>query len=339
MRQTTSRSEPRRRSFPLRHLFAPLLLLGLLPMAGAAQSSVEGPAPRITTHAPPGQLVDIGTHRLHLHCMGWGSPTVVIDAGLGGFSLEWLRVQSALSREFHVCAYDRAGYGWSDPGPQPRTSERIASELHALLEQARIPAPYVLVGHSFGGYNVQYYATHYTREVAGLVLVDSSHPRQSERFPMRLGSTRPGRNSLVLANPIILHQNYPREVAVVAHKLMASRKALETQMHELFSFQESGLQVLQSGPLPDVPVVILSRGKRVLPVRHGQDMEVVWGQLQEDLFRSVNKSRHLVAMEAGHHIHLDQPLVVEDAIRSVVNAVCQDYLMADVHHQVALGEC
>src|SRR5512147_669788 len=102
-----------------------------------------------------GQRVDIGGYSLAIRCQGRGSPTVLLDAGLGGAAIEWTRVQDSLARNTRVCAYDRAGYGDSDPGPPPRSSSRIAAELRTLLERARIRPPYLLVGHSFGGYNMR----------------------------------------------------------------------------------------------------------------------------------------------------------------------------------------
>lgn len=132
---------------------------------------------------PPGQRLNVGGYKLHINCQGEGRPVVILDAGVGGFSLEWQAVQSSLARQTKVCAYDRAGYGWSDMGPLPRTTARVGQELHTLLHKARLNPPYVLVGHSFGGYSVQYFARTWSDEVAGLVLVDSSHPEQVERLP------------------------------------------------------------------------------------------------------------------------------------------------------------
>src|SRR5687768_15970578 len=124
-------------------------------------------------YPPPGRLVDVGGYRLHIQCVGTGSPTVVLDAGLGGMSLVWDLVQTEIGNTTQVCAYDRAGLGWSDPGPQPRTPGQIARELHTLLTNAGIPGPYVLVGHSVGGKNVRMFALQYPDQVAGMVLVDA----------------------------------------------------------------------------------------------------------------------------------------------------------------------
>src|SRR5438309_5962518 len=143
-----------------------LLLLGLSYQAIA--SAVD------TSHYPaPGKLVDIGGYRLHINCTGTGSPTVILDAGLGGTSLDWSKVQPAVAGFTRVCSYDRAGYGWSDTGPGPRTSQQIVKELHLLLVHAQISGPYLLVGHSLGGLNMRLYAYRYPGEVAGMDLLAS----------------------------------------------------------------------------------------------------------------------------------------------------------------------
>lgn len=127
---------------------------------------------------PPGRLIDIGTHRLHLHCAGEGFPTVVFDAALGGSSLSWALVQPAIARVTRACAYDRAGFGWSDAGPLPRTAGLIADELHHLLQHAAVPGRYVLVGHSYGGLVMRLMAARHAEDVAGLVLIEPAIPEE-----------------------------------------------------------------------------------------------------------------------------------------------------------------
>jgi pimeloyl-ACP methyl ester carboxylesterase len=124
----------------------------------------------------PGQMVAVSGHGMHLYCTGEGreGPTVVMDSGLGGGVLDWQTVQPDVAKFARVCSYDRSGIGWSESGPKPRTSPRIVEELHALLKNAGVGGPYVLVGHSFGGANAQLYAAEYPEEVAGMVLVDSA---------------------------------------------------------------------------------------------------------------------------------------------------------------------
>lgn len=153
-----------------------LLVLLFLTIPGVAQSEA-------VSFEPPGQLIDVNGRDMHINCIGNKSPTIILDSGAGGFSLEWRNIQYSLAQYARVCAYDRAGYGWSEMGPLPRTTERIAHELHTLLENAEIPGPYIIVGHSFGGFTAQYFARYFDDEIAGLVLVDSSHEEQVYRLP------------------------------------------------------------------------------------------------------------------------------------------------------------
>src|SRR5881397_2830757 len=133
------------------------VVLALIVGLGAAGASYEAIAAGgdAKAYPPPGRLIDVGGYRLHIQCVGTGSPAVVLDAGLGGMSLAWNLVQTEIGQTTQVCAYDRAGMGWSDAGPQPRTPGQIARELHTLLANAGIAGPYIVVGHSVGGKNVR----------------------------------------------------------------------------------------------------------------------------------------------------------------------------------------
>jgi len=136
----------------------------------------------------PGQLVDIGGHRLHLYCTGSGSPTVVLEPGGGAASSDFGWVTPAVARDTTVCVYDRAGRGWSDPADGPQDGIHIAADLHTLLERAQVPGPYVLAGHSFGGLYVQSFAAQFPGQVAGLVLLDSTAPKPGPGRPINAGS-------------------------------------------------------------------------------------------------------------------------------------------------------
>lgn len=143
---------------------------------------------------PPGKLVDLGTHRLHVRESGSGGPTIVLEAGLMSTVLSWTELQTELSKSYRVVSYDRAGLGWSDLGPMPRTAERIVDELHELLRSASIAPPYVLVGHSFGGLTMPLFAARYPNETAGVVLVDPvapsewNPPSEHDRKQTRIGA-------------------------------------------------------------------------------------------------------------------------------------------------------
>ena len=124
----------------------------------------------------PGQLVDVGGHRLHLNCMGSGSPTVILQPGGGDFSSVMGWIAPAVAAQTRVCVYDRAGRGWSEPADGAQDATQIAADLHALLQRGNVPGPYVLAGHSFGGLYELTHANLYPADVAGMVLIDSTNP-------------------------------------------------------------------------------------------------------------------------------------------------------------------
>jgi hypothetical protein len=137
-----------------------LNLLGIVYQQAAEASDKQA-------YPPPGQMVDVDGYRLHIYCVGEGSPTVILEAGTGGSSLDWSLVQPAIAETTRVCAYDRQGYAWSDDGTHPRSSQQVVTDLHMLLTHARVEAPYVLVGHLIGAIHVQAYVDQYPDEVAG----------------------------------------------------------------------------------------------------------------------------------------------------------------------------
>lgn len=279
---------------------------------------------------PPGALYDVGTHKLHLFCAGRGRPTVVLEAGLGGFSLEWLTVMQQLAGERRVCAYDRAGYGWSEYGPPPRTTEILVTELNTLLERAGEPGPYLLAGHSFGGYVVQAFARRWPDQVTGVVLVDSSHPEQDRYLPAAPRPKRPripGARVKSVARPV-MPPGYPNAVRNVAYYLMGTRKASRTQREELRMMAESGREVLRAGPVPaSLDVTVLSRSFALGDPegRSGhsprEDLELTWQALQSNLGHLYHAER-VDARFSGHFVHLDQPWLVTEAISGVIDRNC-----------------
>jgi len=271
---------------------------------------------------PPGKLVDIGGRRLHINCQGEGAPTVVLDSGVGGFSLEWTSVQRLLAGKVRICAYDRAGYAWSEPGPPPRATSQLARELHTLLHNDGLAPPYVLAGHSFGGYNVMYFAKLYPAETAGLVLVDSSHPEQTERLP-----DLPARRDKAGASNIVTFFQgqssfawYPEDIRPMVMHILSTINLYRTQQWESLNFALSAQQVERAGPLPDVPLVVISRGKRVWPDDpYGDALELEWQKMQREMAGFTSHGRQVIAKQSGHLIHLEQPDLVAESILSVVN--------------------
>src|SRR5215204_4461492 len=184
----------------MRRIWRPLL--GFVVAGAIYQSIATERAER--AYPPPGEMVDVGGYRLHINCVGQGSPTVLLDAGSGGFSAQWVRVQREVSETTRVCAYDRAGMGWSEMGPDPRDAQQITSELHTLLGKAGIEGPYVLVGHSYGGMYMQTYAARYPDEVAGVALVDSStDPDQFSQRPEGRDSHEPQKQTSAVGSQLV----------------------------------------------------------------------------------------------------------------------------------------
>jgi pimeloyl-ACP methyl ester carboxylesterase len=294
---------------------------------------------------PPGALVDVGGYRLHLACEGEGSPTVVMEAGMGDPSSIWALVQPQIAQTARVCTYDRAGLGWSDPSPKPRTAENIVRELHTLLHNAGVPGPYVLVGHSIGGIYMRLFAHTYPDEVAGMVLLDSSHEAQMTRAPQAFAehmqrSLAKARRQMSLYRPLAAMGLFAAAPALVpADKLLpqAARDAyqataaqgtnfLTAVMGEMQALDRSfaQAQAAQITALGSIPLVVLSRSKPVLTPEEGLPPDVMdavnrgWHVMQGELAALSPAGALRVAEECGHYIHLEQPQLVVDAIREVV---------------------
>ena len=289
---------------------------------GSLALAVEPLAPEL--EAPPGTMVALGSHRLHIHCTGEGSPAVIFESGLGGTSLDWSRVQPAVSEFTRACSYDRAGYGWSEPGPSPRHAARLAAELDRLLLSAGVPPPYVLVGHSFGGLTVRIYAARRAPTVAGLVLVDAVHERQFQHLRaagVRTPTAPTGRR-FVITNPGIVPEGLPESVKPLARRLAAMPKAVRALYGELEWMRTSARQVGAIRQVPDTPVVVLSRGPRPGDASlETERLDGAWLDLQHHLAGSMNNGALQVVDDSGHHIHLDRPKQVVAAIRALVEAI------------------
>src|SRR5215216_5658030 len=159
-----------------RWLLYPVLTVLMIAAVGGGYQTVRESLDA-KAYPPPGQLIDVGEHRLHLYCTGSGRPTVVLEPGGGASSSDFGWIAPAVARETRVCVYDRAGRGWSDAADGPQDGAHIAADLHTLLERAQVPGPYVLAGHSFGGLYVQSFAAQFPDQVAGMVLLDSTAPK------------------------------------------------------------------------------------------------------------------------------------------------------------------
>ena len=272
-------------------------------------------------YQPPGMFIGVGNHHLHLRCTGSGSPAVVFDSGLGGTSLDWVKVQPEVAKFTRVCSYDRGGYGWSSPGPFPRTSERLADELDKLLVYGSVAPPYILVGHSFGGLTMRLFAAKHPGKVAGVVFVDSAHEHQFERFAQAgIRTLAPGKGTLVIANHYEVPPSLPDEVRPIAQALALGPHAIATLYNELRNMRLSAGQVGAQGLMPDVPMVVLARDDAGARAGRAARLAAVWYELQRELAAMTSRGELRVAKDAGHYIQLEQPDAVVGAIREVVQA-------------------
>ena len=285
-------------------------------------------------YPPPGRLVDVGGYRLHLYCTGEGTPTVVMDAGLGGGVLDWSTVQPEVSRFARVCTYDRAGVAWSDSGVRPRTSRQVITELHALLGNAGERAPYVLVGHSIAGIHVQLYASQYPDEVAGVVLVDSSHEDQLTRKGMtRIPSFYPPLIKAVSPFGVVrLLDLVGTPSTNLPSRVVAKRASIYSHTRSMYSYADEisaipvSMEQLREAPmrLGDRPLIVLTRGMKEANQAGSPEAaelaEKAWAELQADLARRSSSGKQIIAEKSGHYIQFDQPELVIDAIRQVVEA-------------------
>lgn len=314
-----------------------LLILGAL-IAWAGASAKDALAKQ---YPAPGQLVDVGGYKMHLHCTGHGSPTILMDAGNNEFSTTWAAVQPELQQVAQVCVYDRAGFGWSESSPSPRTSETMVKELHTLLVNASVEGPYVLVGHSFGGMNMRLYAQRYPADVAGMVLVDSAHEEQTLRVPAMKNAVAPllsqfrvlammnSLGLLALSPEDIPSRGLPDEALAQYRAILATSHYFETAIAETEALEQSFAEVRAAKitSFGDLPLVVISRGMSdPLPgfsEAEAQQYEQAWQVMQSELVALSTNSRQVIAEQSGHYIQLQQPQLVIEAVVQVVEMTTQ----------------
>jgi len=314
----------------MRHMligFAALMLI--LAAAGIFYQSIASTLDR-RAHPMPGKLIDVGGYKMHIDCTGQGTPAVILESGLGDSFFSWQKVQPKIAQFTRVCSYDRAGIGYSESSPRPRTSKVFAEELHTLLHNAGIPAPYVLVGHSMGGFDVRFYANLYRNEVAGMVLVDSSHPEQQKRLPPALNDMDATwlREQEFMA--FTMPFGIPRLMGFCGPD--AEVRAAECNFHnaregvaESKAISESAAQAATSGNLGDIPLTVLSEDPNQpqpdLPEDLVKPASDAWQQMQDELAHLSARGTHVIVKNSGHFIQFDRPDIVIEAVHKVVNQV------------------
>ena len=240
-------------------------------------------------YPPPGRMVDIGGYKLHLNCTGRGSPTVILEAGNGTMSADWAWVQPEIAKTTRVCAYDRAGVAWSEPSPHPRDALHIAQELHTLLANGGVRGPLVLVGHSFGGLYVREYAALFASAVAGLVLVDATHPDQwtrpaggQEQLDMMLSMAQ--RTAVPTPEPPPANPDLPVLAAAQIRALTNSTTHLRAAAAEFLATIATNDEVRRrSRTLGAVPLVVLSATEHGFPPEVRRELEQTHSELQREL--------------------------------------------------------
>ena len=278
--------------------------------------------------AAPGQLVEVGDHRMHLRCTGSGSPTVVLEPGasMTSSTLGW--VAPAVSQDTRVCVYDRAGRGWSEPADGPQDGRRIATDLHTLLRRADVPGPYVLAGHSFGGLYVATFAARYPDEVAGMVLVDStapsaepgvvsSRPEHSYDATGRVSALASitARMGLVRLYNQTDYGSLPAQSQEEARATTGSADYVRSVVEEYAEGSNSGDEAAALDELGDKPLVVLTASE-------GHD--ATWMRDQDRMAELSTNSRHRVvdgATHAGLIVEEEYAAATSEAVRDVVEAV------------------
>jgi pimeloyl-ACP methyl ester carboxylesterase len=287
-----------------------------------------------------GRFVQAGPIRMNIDCTGQGSPTVILESGSGGPSIDWLMVQPEVAKFSRVCSYDRAGYGWSESGPQPRSSLQIAHELKQLLQAAGEKSPYILVGHSMGGYDIRVYSGEYPTDVVGMVLVDASHEDQDLRAPdsiRRWGQNdrkHPGWKKLkyfvqlhlgwarLTADrdaPDFWPKSFREEEAFLA--LPTKHQFAVIDEDEVFSTL-SAAQVRSAGNLGDRPLIVLTATRQddispEIPPKDAQAEQDLWvRQLQPELARLSSHGKQIV-VDSSHEMPTEHPEVIISAIHEV----------------------
>ncbi len=307
--------------------------MGLLLIAALAGASYQWLAGRsdLATTPPPGRLVDVGGHRLHIWCTGSvepGTPTVLFDSGLGGGAFSWAHVAPEVAKFTQTCTYDRAGMGYSDPGPTPRTSGQIAKELAALIQNSGIARLVILGGLSFGGFNTRIVASEHPDLVAGLVLVSASHENQGERYAAAgVSSGKPPdimlKLGLIAASLGILRlmgvtlATPPEQAHPQVREFVRATIYRTSRYHamgdELQHTRESGRDVAATRRQLTIPLVVVSAGKGT-----GVRAEVS-RELQADMATLFTRACQVIAEDSRHGIG-NQPELVVEAIREVLLA-------------------
>jgi pimeloyl-ACP methyl ester carboxylesterase len=259
--------------------------------------------------------INIGSHTLHYYCMGQGSPTLIIEVGFAESYSSWLPIIKQLSQKTSVFTYDRAGYGLSEPGPMPRHSKKVAYELKTLLEKVNIKGPYILIGHSLGALNMQVFANEYPGLVSGIILLDP--PPLSwicgEGFPELRNMAQRETNKFLEAAKAAGRSSNPEE-----RNQAGFLQTLYSEHKEMFGM--TAYQVKEIKSFGSLPLTVIASGKANPAFgASAEAYQVYWIEESRKLAAKSSGSKFILAEESRHHIHLDAPGIVLDAINRMLD--------------------
>jgi pimeloyl-ACP methyl ester carboxylesterase len=285
---------------------------------------------------------------MHLYCTGEGSPTVILDSGLGDDFTGWAKVQPFLSQKTSVCSYDRAGFGWSASRPGIHDANAISAQLHQLIETAGVKRPLVLVGHSISGIYLRSYAAQYPGDLAGLVFIDGATPLQDDRLPKQLVKMQNDARRKLPWQRLLMTLGWYRlrgECTSIPPGFEAYSAWIEadscipSQMdaieNEWDAMRTSGEETIHAGPFGDLPILILSRDPSLLdsdwPPAISKANSVAWNQMQEEAKGLSGQSIRIIAKGSDHYIQNDRPDLVNREIASFVAMIRNHQLFPNDH--------
>lgn len=267
-----------------------------------------------------GEMLDVGGYSLYVEDSGSGKVNVIFDSGMGDDLSVWNKVANKVSKFSRVITYDRAGLGWSEESPKKRDSKAIIEELHSILEQKNLTGPIVLVGHSFGGVNMQLYALTYPEDISALVLVDSAHEDQINRMPRTGLFQKYVFKFGMLAAPFGLPRLYLSNISPEERAKKSTTKHQYTSLDEASYFPQSLNQLDTQNPnYGDLPLVVIARNQPSSEIQNKNTKHYIWAGLQESLASRSTDSTLIFTGERQHSIHKVQPEIVIEAIQTLVN--------------------
>jgi pimeloyl-ACP methyl ester carboxylesterase len=326
-----------------------LIFMAVVMVSGAIYQAAAS-AYDLKKYPPVGELYNVDNYRLHLYCIGEGSPTVILEAGSGLPALTWYLVQKVVGGFTHVCSYDRAGYGWSELASDPLSPAQVATDLHKLLEIAQVPGPYILVGHSAGGYYVRAYTNQYPSEVVGMVLVDAAYEKQDLLYPpeyirimnnsaamlplCQIMAPFGGMRVTKILNALLPANLLPADVEGAFLSTIHRTSYCKSMANETEAVASFRSHPDLPNSLGDLPLIVVSAGltadeeyAQMGGAKSGISRDVYAKvyeankEMQLEMAGLSTQGQHVVATESGHMIHYNQPELVIDAIQKIVEQV------------------